>query len=201
MSQTRIGVLGGAFDPPHLTHVALARAACQQLGLDRLHVTPTGDAWHKTRTLTAAEHRLAMCRLAFEGVAQAVIDDREIRRAGPSYTVDTLRELRAEQPDAQLFLIMGADQARALTTWREWEAIVQSAIICVAERADIAQPSASYDAGFPENLEVRRIHLPASSLSATQVRSEIAAQQTAENMVLGSVARYIADHHLYQSAR
>jgi nicotinate-nucleotide adenylyltransferase len=108
----RIGVLGGAFDPPHVVHVALAEAACAQLQLDALHVIPTGDAWHKTRTLTAAEHRIAMTRLAFAHIPQAVVDTREIARSGPTYTVDTLRELRAEYPDAQLYLIMGADQAR-----------------------------------------------------------------------------------------
>jgi len=82
-------MFGGAFDPPHLAHRALAQAAIEQLQLDVLRVLPTGQAWHKSRPLTAASHRLAMSRLAFDGLPQVRLDDREIRRAGPSYTLDT----------------------------------------------------------------------------------------------------------------
>ena len=199
----RIGVLGGAFDPPHIVHAALAEAACRQLELDVLHVVPTGDAWHKARTLTAAEHRVAMAQLAFAEVPQAVIDTREIARSGPSYTVDTLRELQREYPDAQLFLVMGADQARALTTWRDWEEVVRLAIICVAARAPLAGASgvitAEFGTGFPPGVEVRRIAMPLSDLSATHIRTQLAAHQSAGPLVFATVARYIALHHLYSS--
>ena len=103
----RVGVFGGAFDPPHIAHVALARAAVEQLQLDELRIFPTGQAWHKAQTLSAPEHRLAMARIAFADVPRAVIDDRELRRPGPTYTIDTLRELMAERPQAQLFLASG----------------------------------------------------------------------------------------------
>ena len=92
----RIGLFGGAFDPPHYAHMALARAAVRQLGLSRLHVTPTGQAWHKSRPLTPAAQRLAMCRLAFAHEPRCVVDGRETRRDGPSYTIDTLAALQAE---------------------------------------------------------------------------------------------------------
>ncbi len=92
----RIGLLGGAFDPPHRAHQALARAAIEQMQLSELRILPTGQAWHKARPLSPAPHRLAMARLAFEGLPQATVDDRELRREGPTYTVDTLRELAAE---------------------------------------------------------------------------------------------------------
>ncbi|MBB1077815.1 nicotinate (nicotinamide) nucleotide adenylyltransferase, partial [Rhodoferax sp. 4810] len=130
----RIGILGGAFDPPHLAHLALAKAAIEQLQLDQLRIIPTGQAWHKPRLLTDAVHRLAMAQLAFAELPQAQVDDRETRRTGPSYTIDTLHELHAEAAGAQLFLIIGADQAQALTTWHAWEQILRSAIICVADR-------------------------------------------------------------------
>ena len=131
---SRVGMFGGAFDPPHLAHRALAQCALEQLRLDVLHVLPTGQAWHKTRPLTAAVHRLAMSELAFGGLPRLLLDDREIRREGPSYTLDTLRELQADHPGAQLFLVMGQDQAHALPSWRRWEDILELATICVADR-------------------------------------------------------------------
>ena len=132
----RIGVFGGAFDPPHAAHVALVHAAISELKLDQLRVIPTGNAWHKARPLSPAHHRLAMARLAFGDLPGVVVDDRETQRDGPSYTVDTLRELKAQWPDAELFLFLGEDQARALPTWRSWQQVLQLAIIYVAERGD-----------------------------------------------------------------
>ena len=96
----RIGVFGGAFDPPHKGHVVLARAALQELQLDALRIIPTGNAWHKIRSLTPAVHRLAMAQLAFSEIDKVVIDPRETQRSGASYTIDTLRELQSEFPGA-----------------------------------------------------------------------------------------------------
>ena len=92
VSEERIGVFGGAFDPPHQAHVALARAAIEQFELDSLHVIPTGQAWHKARALSTAEHRLAMTKLAFQDEAKVVIDERELQRTGPTFTIDTDRK-------------------------------------------------------------------------------------------------------------
>jgi len=97
----RIGIFGGAFDPPHVAHAALAQVALAELQLDELRVVPTGDAWHKTRALSPAPHRLAMAQLALPS-CPGVVDPREIERAGPSYTVDTLREFNALWPMAEL---------------------------------------------------------------------------------------------------
>ena len=195
----RIGVFGGAFDPPHLAHRALLETALNELRLDALHVVPTGDAWHKPRKLTDAAHRLAMVQLAFGDVPRICVDSREIKRAGPSYTIDTLRQIAAEAPGAELFLIMGADQAAALTSWREWQAIVQLAIISVATRA---HPSNTNDSIEAERLFPKRflhLGLPALHVSATQIRSNIANGQPVQTLVSEPVARYIADHHLYLS--
>ncbi|MGI9153494.1 MAG: nicotinate-nicotinamide nucleotide adenylyltransferase, partial [Rubrivivax sp.] len=90
-------MFGGAFDPPHLAHVALALAAVEQLQLDELRIFPTGQAWHKSQALSAPEHRLAMARLAFASVPRTVIDERDLRRSGPTYTIDTRRELHSER--------------------------------------------------------------------------------------------------------
>ncbi|MFZ2122242.1 MAG: nicotinate (nicotinamide) nucleotide adenylyltransferase [Rhodoferax sp.] len=195
----RIGVFGGAFDPPHLAHRALLETALDELKLDRLHVVPTGEAWHKSRQLTAAAHRLAMVQLAFGDVPKICIDTREINRVGPSYTIDSLRQMTAEAAGAEWFLIMGADQAATLTSWHEWEAIVQLAIICVAARA---HPSNTNDAIEAERLFPERflhLSLPALHVSATQIRSNIANGQPVQTLVSEPVARYIADHHLYLS--
>jgi nicotinate-nucleotide adenylyltransferase len=195
----RIGVFGGAFDPPHLAHRALLETALDELKLDRLHVVPTGEAWHKPRQLTAAAHRLAMVQLAFGDVPKICIDTREINRVGPSYTIDSLRQMAAEAAGAEWFLIMGADQAATLTSWHEWEAIVQIAIICVAARA---HPSNTNDTIEAERLFPKRflhLSLPALHVSATQIRSNIANGQPVQTLVSEPVARYIADHHLYLS--
>ena len=91
----RVGMFGGAFDPPHWAHRALAETALGQLRLDHLHILPTGHAWHKPRQLSPAEHRVAMCKLAFDGLLNIHFDEREIHREGPSYTADTLAEAAA----------------------------------------------------------------------------------------------------------
>jgi len=129
----RLGIFGGSFDPPHLAHIALAQHAIAQFRLDELRVIPTGDAWHKTRALTPSPHRLAMTRLAFAHVPQAMVDTREIDRLGPTYTLDTLLALQGEQPDAELFLFIGADQARAFKTWHRWQDIEHLATVVVAQ--------------------------------------------------------------------
>lgn len=200
VSPRRVGILGGAFDPPHLAHLALAHAAIAQLQLDELRVIPTGQAWHKPRPLTAAAHRLAMAELLFAELPQAVVDARETRRSGPTYTLDTLNELRAEVPGADVFLIIGADQAQALTIWHAWEQILQSAIICVADRPFSTGPRAVFDAetAYPDRFF--HLQMPAMALSATDIRAAISTHQNVTALVGESVARYIAAHHLYQTA-
>ena len=200
----RIGLFGGSFDPPHAAHVALVKAAVSQLALDELRVLPTGQAWHKSRTLSAAEHRLAMAELAFAGVERVRVDPREILRAGPSYTVDTLREIRLEQPGAELFLVIGEDQARSLTTWHDWEEIPKLAIICVAARAYSMRAEDQFNGQFsaPQAYQSRfcTLQMPLLSVSATDIRSRIASRQGVVPLVGEPVARYIDQHHLYQTA-
>jgi nicotinate-nucleotide adenylyltransferase len=194
----RIGLFGGAFDPPHLAHQALLESAMAELVLDELIVVPTGQAWHKSRTLSAPEHRLAMAQLAFGNLSKVHVNPLEINRTGPSYTIDTLRNLAQAEPQAQLFLIMGADQAAALTTWKAWQEIVQIAIICVADRAESTRTGTLFDAErlFPERFF--HLKMPALTISATQIRTHVSARQSVDSLVHNSVARYIADHHLYQ---
>ena len=209
LKQTRIGVFGGAFDPPHNAHIALAQVARKALALDVLHIIPTGRAWHKARTLSAVEHRVAMAQLAFGGEPGVVVDDREIKRAGPTFTIDTLQALQAENPGAQLYLIMGADQFAAFRQWHQWQAILENAIVCVAARARSNWSSDQF--GTYNALQYRFIELsmPAMAVSATQIRQLLAGasvgslgeNQAIADLLPASVARYIAQHQLYQAIK
>jgi nicotinate-nucleotide adenylyltransferase len=202
LNAARIGVFGGAFDPPHNAHVALALAALSQLSLAQLRIFPTGQAWHKSRDLSAAKHRLAMAQLAFGDMSNVLVDEREIRRSGPTFTLDTLRELQSECPEAQLVLIMGADQAAALPGWHGWRDILSIAIISVAQRKDAASPDARFDPltlpNLPAEARFERIELPNMEISATGIRALAARGNDISHLVPAAVARYIDLHHLYR---
>jgi nicotinate-nucleotide adenylyltransferase len=195
----RIGVYGGAFDPPHNAHVAVARAAVAQLALDALHVVPTGQAWHKTRVLSAPAHRLAMARLAFDSLPRTQVDAQELQRTGPSYTIDTVEALQAEHPGAQLMLVLGEDQVRALPTWQRGEDVLKLAIICIAARAVKSPASSALDAPIISGKAVRLIELPPMVESSTEIRSLVAQGRPIDHLVPGAIARYIAKHQLYQT--
>ncbi len=191
----RIGVFGGAFDPPHQAHVALAQAALSQLDLDELRILPTGDAWHKARRLSPAPHRLAMARLAFEGLPGAVVDERELRREGPSYSIDTLEALAHEMPGAEFVLLMGGDQWAAFTGWHRWQDIAALARLCVLARPGSAEAS-------PQGLApALRLELPPMDVSATALREALAdghlSSEEQARLLPEAVARYISTHGLY----
>ena len=198
MSDLRVGMFGGAFDPPHRAHAALAEAAIRQLQLDRLYVLPTGDAWHKARTLSPAAHRLEMARLAFADLPQVVVDERELRRAGPTYSIDTLRELRAEHPTAQLVLLMGEDQAAGFTGWRQWQDIAALAVLGVARRGSGDNAGLAALQALP-GVRAEPLQLPRMPESATEIRTRLTTGQDIAELVDPRVASYIARHHLYQS--
>ena len=198
----RIGVFGGAFDPPHNAHVALAKAAIAQFDLAALHVIPTGHAWHKARTLSAPEHRLAMARLAFDQVERTVVDDRELQRAGPTFTIDTLRALQHENPHCQLYLLIGADQFAAFEQWHEWQAILEIAIICIAGREDLALTPTRFEQFLSFSHRFLILNLPLMPVSATWIRKAVTSDTTTTQEIAAfvpeAVARYISDHQLYR---
>ncbi|HJS04242.1 MAG TPA: nicotinate (nicotinamide) nucleotide adenylyltransferase [Variovorax sp.] len=202
LNKARIGVFGGAFDPPHNAHVALVQAALAQLGLAELRIFPTGDAWHKQRALSGGEHRLAMAQLAFGGLPGVVVDARELRRAGPTYTLDTLRELQQERPEAERVLIMGADQAASLPRWHGWREILGLAVIAVAQRPG-ATGAGPFDPqalpGLPPGARFETLALAPMDTSATEVRRRAAQAQDLFQLVPPAVARYIDQHNLYRS--
>ncbi|NJS36965.1 MAG: nicotinate (nicotinamide) nucleotide adenylyltransferase [Brachymonas sp.] len=195
----RIGVYGGAFDPPHLAHEALARAAVEQHQLDRLIILPTGQAWHKSRALSDAQHRLALARLGFADLPQAQIDPRETLRNGPTYTIDTLHELRSEHLSTQLFLLMGQDQLAFFPQWHRYQEVLQIATLLVALRA-YSMPASSQK-GLKNEVKIPHltIAMPAMPISATDIRQRVQSGLGMDHLVKPLVARYIADHSLYFS--
>lgn len=208
LAPTRIGVYGGAFDPPHQAHRVLAQTAIEQLKLDQLLILPTGQAWHKARALTEAEHRLAMCLLAFGDLRNTRIDPRETRRSGPSYTADTLAELHREWPGAQFFLILGADQLLAFKTWMRWPEVLQMAQLAVANRAtrigEDALDSTHLGADLSDvDVPFIPLDMPLTNISATAVRARfgqpLGRSGTQAALVPPAVAGYISQHHLYQN--
>ena len=203
----RIGVFGGAFDPPHHAHLALAKTAIAQLQLDELKIIPTGYAWHKERPLSAAEHRLKMTELAFSGLDRVSVDEREIKRTGPSYTIDTLEALHAENPGSAFFLLIGGDQLAAFSQWHRWQDILSRATVCVAERPLQASAPADVLAQMPALRQSIHLQLPPMTVSATAIRQRIAShtgsphisQPDLAGLVPDAVARYISLHGLYQA--
>lgn len=192
---SRLGVFGGAFDPPHAGHQAMVQTAMAQLALDRLLIVPTGQAYHKARPLSAAAHRLAMCEAVWGNVPRVQIDPRETQRERPSYTVETLTELRTQWPNAQIFLLMGADQWSAFATWKDWASILDMATVAVAHRPGHSLPSLG--------LHPVRLSMPALPYSSTELRAQAARQDNPlavnePSPLHPAVASYISQHHLYQ---
>ena len=193
----RIGLLGGSFDPPHLAHLALARTALQALHLDELWWLPAGQPWQKVgRALADGTHRAAMVRLLVQDEPRFRLDARELDRPGPTFTVDTVRECRAERPDAAFFLILGQDQYGRLDTWREWPALLGEVTLAVAARSGQPPLPPPALAAHPHRLEV--LPLPDMPESSTALREALTRGDDVSPMVGQAVAGYIARHHLYR---
>ena len=211
-----IAVLGGSFDPVHNGHVALGNYFAKLLVPDELRVIPAGNPWQKQGLHAAPQHRAAMVKLAFTGLAvPVVIDEQELHRPSRTYTIDTLRALRAELgPDTSIAFLMGADQLQQLHTWKEWQSLFDYAHICAASR-----PGFDIDAGHlpPEVArELRRRDGSAAQIresahglafvannlavdiSATEIRAVLHHGQNPGAFVPAGVLDYIKQHRLYE---
>ncbi|MBB3194071.1 nicotinate (nicotinamide) nucleotide adenylyltransferase [Roseateles terrae] len=194
----QVGWFGGSFDPVHLAHRALAEAALAQLRLDEVRWVVAGQPWQKQqagRTLAAAEHRAAMVRLMIEDEPRFVLDDSELRRAGPSYTLESVKDWQAQHPGDQLWLILGQDQLAGLPTWRGWEDLIGRVGLAVAARGsdEVKAPAALLDR--PHRLV--RLQMPALVWSSTEVRRRAASGGDVRPVVGEKVAGYIGLHRLY----
>jgi nicotinate-nucleotide adenylyltransferase len=187
------------FNPPHVGHVALARAAAEDLRLERVLLTPVLIPPHKpAKWDPGAEHRLRMCRLAVQDDPRLGVCTLELERPGPSYTVDTLRDIHAEDPEAELTLIVGADMARTLASWREPREILKLARLAVAEREGSTRREV-LDALAPLGDEQRTVFLKMAryEVSSSLVRRHLTAGTPIEELVGTDVACYIDEHELY----
>jgi nicotinate-nucleotide adenylyltransferase len=191
----RIGLFGGTFDPPHNAHVALAQAALGALKLDQVRWIVAGQPWQKNRSITATEHREAMVRLAVGDEPRHLLDRIELERSGPSYTLDTVRLLQAQQPQAEWVLIIGADQYAGLHTWQGWQDLLSRVTLAVANRPGLmARPDAAV-LRFPHHV----VPLPMLDVSSTDIRQRCATGLPIDHLVPPAVARYIEQHQLYRA--
>ena len=193
----RVGLFGGSFDPVHNAHVALAQAALKALQLDELRWIPAGNPWQKTRSMTDVRHRVAMVELAMAAEPGYVLDRIEVNRSGPSFTLNTVRELAAAVGLAgtQWFLVIGQDQYSNLHTWRHWQELLGRVTLAVANRpGDNRAPHPEV-----QKLAHHMVPLPMLDISSTQIRQRVAAGQDITQLVPPTVARYIETQGLYRS--
>ncbi len=191
------GILGGTFDPPHAGHVAAAMAAWRQLNLDKVLIIPAGLApLRAALPLAPAEHRLAMTRLAFGQLPWAQIDDREVRRQGVCWSVDTARELAREFPEARRVWIIGADQLARLDRWKEIEELSRLVEFAVLSRDGISTQAPASIAPL-----IRLTVLKASPIkvSSTALRAALQSGKPTGNGLPKVVRDYIDEHRLYRS--
>jgi nicotinate-nucleotide adenylyltransferase len=199
----RIGLFGGTFDPPHLGHLVLAEWARVRLRLDRVVFVPAGTPPHKRgRQLTDAALRLALTRLAVRGNPAFTVSGFEAGRAGPSFTVDTLRHLHARQPGARFYLLMGADSLADFPNWHEPEEIARLATLVVAAR--LAEPASGERARAQSLVPARvggRVVLldnPLVAISSSVLRARARAGRSLRYLVPDAVAAFVARHELYR---
>ncbi len=203
MAATRIGLLGGSFDPPHLAHLALGRVAIETLALDQLRWLPAGSPWQKAdRALAPAAHRVAMLEALLAGEPRCVIDGRELQRSGATFTIDTVRELQAETAHspapADWFLVLGQDQYAQFDTWRDWPELLQRLTLAVAARdGEPAQAPAALAAASHRCVPLA---LPPLAIAASDIRARVAAGQPVAALAGAAVARYIDQHQLYSQS-
>jgi len=191
----RIGVFGGTFDPPHIGHLITAIDVRCALDLDVMLMVVANEPWQKaSRDVTPAATRLAMVRAAVEGEPGVEASDVEIRRGGPSYTVDTLIELREREPEAELFLLLGSDAAAGLDTWQRVEELPALCTIVVVERPGSNTP-------LPDGFTVQHVTVPRLEVSSTELRERAAMGRSLRHLVPDGVISLIREGDLYGDRR
>ena len=211
-----VGILGGTFDPIHYGHLRLAEEMRELAGLQQIRFIPTGNPPHRDAPQVSALHRSAMVKLAIADHPDFVLDEREVRRAAKSFTVDTLRELRTELGETQpLCLLMGGDAFLQLHTWHQWEKLLDLAHIVVGYRPGFTLEERIHSA-MPElrkhyqqrlcNVDflsqhpaggIAELAIPKLEISATLIRNRVAENRTIRYLLPSAVANYIYQHHLY----
>ena len=195
----RVGIFGGAFNPPHIGHLVCAQEALLQLELDRVVFVPVGEAPHREiEADPGAEARLEMVELALADDERFTTSRIELDREGPSYTVDTLEQLRKQSPDDELFLILGGDQAAALGSWHEPERVLELATVAVFERASWGRNAIVIKIGrLPGARDVRYLDMPLIQVSSSAIRRRVREGLPIRYLVPEKVAGFIEEKELY----
>lgn len=191
----RVGLLGGTFDPPHLGHLVVAEEARVALDLDEVRLLVAGDPWMKSEA-GHADERVEMTRLAVADHPDLTVDDRETRRSGPTYTADTLTELRAEEPDTTWVFLLGAD---ALAKVPQWHRAADA--LSMARFVAVTRPGYELDLSDPLVADVERLDTPLIDISSTDLRARFAEGRAVRYLLPRSVERYIRDGGLYGADR
>jgi len=197
----RIGIFGGTFDPVHYGHLLLAEQCREQCSLDEIWLIPAGSPPHKeTKGISTGKQRREMLEFAIAGHPAFVIKDLELHREGPSYTVETLRQLKASHPNDEFFLIVGADSVRDLHTWREPEAILEMTTLIGVNRPNISLPDLTeLTQKFGEIVLSKIIWatMPGMDISSTDIRKRILENKSVRFMTPRAVEVYIHNNRLY----
>lgn len=200
----RIGVFGGSFDPVHYGHLRLAEACREAAQLDQVLFMPAATAPHKRDLpLAPARDRVEMLKLAIGGHEAFVVSELELERGGVSYTVDTLTALKEVQPEAEFFLLMGADTFMDLPNWREPKRVIELALPLVVCRGGMAPPT---DAAFewisePRRTQIREamVEMPVSEISSSGIRQMISMGKSVRYLVPRGVEKYVQVQGIYRA--
>lgn len=189
----RIGVMGGTFDPIHHGHLVAASEVAQSFDLDEVVFVPTGRPWQKD-DVTESEHRYLMTVIATASNPQFTVSRVDVDRAGPTYTIDTLRDLQEQRPGAELFFITGADAVQQILSWRNHQQLWDLAhFVAVSRPGHVLSTE-----GLPSD-NVSQLEIPALSISSTDCRARVRRGHPVWYLVPDGVVQYIAKHHLYRS--
>ena len=189
----RIGVMGGTFDPIHHGHLVAASEVAQSFDLDEVIFVPTGKPWQKD-DVSPSEHRYLMTEIATASNPRFTVSRVDIDRAGPTYTIDTLRELKKQRPAAELFFITGADAIAQILSWRDHDELWDLAHFVAVSRPGHVLSTA----GLPTD-DVSQLEIPALAISSTDCRERVEHGNPVWYLVPDGVVQYIAKHHLYRS--
>ena len=196
----RIGIFGGTFDPVHVGHLILAEQCREQLRLDEVWFVPAGEPPHKLAAArSSGKQRREMVEFAIAGHERFRVSTIELDRSGPSFTVDTLRQLHAAHPEHEWWLMIGADSLHDFATWRQPEQIAELARIAAVNRGDQPPPdTTAFTAKFGDRLDL--VTMPGVSVSASDIRLRVAVGKSIRFLVSRAVEVYIQQQGLYRRA-
>ncbi|AZZ57317.1 nicotinic acid mononucleotide adenylyltransferase [Rathayibacter iranicus] len=185
--------MGGTFDPIHHGHLVAASEVAQSFDLDEVVFVPTGQPWHK-KTVTSAEHRYLMTVIATASNPSFTVSRVDVDRVGTTYTIDTLRDIHAAHPDAELFFITGADAVAQILSWKDYDELWE-----LAHFVAVSRPGHVLNVSELPAQDVSLLEIPALAISSTDCRSRVNRGHPVWYLVPDGVVQYISKHHLYRS--